>query len=265
MAPGHPADAIVPTYEVFALRHSVRSQDLTPDERARAKSDMLKLIDQDNMVVFYERVCSEFDWSVDTNLVSKMKAENTKNLKELQDAITEAEKQYGDVEIKDGKLAIAHHYCRIGDWQTAQERYEDLLDAKALDSTSKVNIYLTLMRIALFEKDVTKCQEWLDKAEKQFEVAGDWETRNRVRVYEAMHLAQNLRKFEKAAELLISSLATFTASELLSFEHFVTLTVLLSAASLERPILKQNVQRSPEVLQVLAGKSRLATFFNSLM
>ena len=49
---------------------------------------------------------------------------------------------------------------------------------------------------------------------KLVEEGGDWERRNRLKVYEAVHLLSN-REFKKAAELLLESLATFTCVSIL--------------------------------------------------
>lgn len=81
---------------------------------------------------------------------------------------------------------------------------------------------------------------------------GDWDRRNRLKVYEGV-LALGGRDFKRAAELLLDSVSTFTASELLSYEHFVFYAVLAGLQALERPALKKKVIDSPDVLSVLSG------------
>lgn len=57
----------------------------------------------------------------------------------------------------------------------------------------------------------------------------------------------SIREFSEAAELLIDSLSTFTATELMEYEDFVALTVLAGAVGCDRKAIKEKVSR-----QVLA-------------
>lgn len=47
---------------------------------------------------------------------------------------------------------------------------------------------------------------------------GDWDRRNRLKIYEAMYLITN-RSFKKAADLLLDCIATFTCVELTSYNQ----------------------------------------------
>lgn len=69
---------------------------------------------------------------------------------------------------------------------------------------------------------------------------GDWDRRNRLKVYKALHLL-SIRDFKQAAELLIDSLSTYTATELMEYEEFVALTVLAAAVGCDRKTLKSKV------------------------
>lgn len=53
------------------------------------------------------------------------------------------------------------------------------------------------------------------------EEAGDWDRRNRVKVYEAIHLVQS-REFAKAAPLFLDSVPTFTSTELITYGTLVS-------------------------------------------
>lgn len=72
------------------------------------------------------------------------------------------------------------------------------------------------------------------------EEGGDWERRNRLKVYEGYHLL-SIRNFKAGGELLLDALSTFTATELISYNEFVTLTVLSNTLSLPRTELKKKV------------------------
>jgi 26S proteasome regulatory subunit N7 len=69
---------------------------------------------------------------------------------------------------------------------------------------------------------------------------GDWDRRNRLKVYRALHCL-SIRDFKQAADLLIDSLSTFTATELMEYEEFVGLAVLAAAVGCDRKTLKAKV------------------------
>lgn len=73
---------------------------------------MLLFID---MAPYYEEVCKEFGWPCDSGLVKKMKDSNTAELKRLDDAIEDAEKNLGESEIREFMLKKAEYLCKIGD------------------------------------------------------------------------------------------------------------------------------------------------------
>lgn len=108
---------------------------------------------------------------------------------------------------------------------------------------------------------------------------GDWDRRNRLKVYRALrHLT--IREFKEAAELLIDSLSTFTATELMEYDEFVALTILAAGVGCDRKGIKDKVSMmipdseaqltkikvlaSPEVNGALPNIPSLASLTNSL-
>jgi 26S proteasome regulatory subunit N7 len=61
--------------------------------------------------------------------------------------------------------------------------------------------------------------------------------RNRLKVYSGLHLV-SIPQFKRGGELFIDALSTFTATELISYNDFVALTVIANTPA-------------PEVIQVL--------------
>jgi 26S proteasome regulatory subunit N7 len=55
----------------------------------------------------------------------------------------------------------------------------------------------------------------------------------------------SIRKFKEAADLLIDSLSTFTAGELMEYEEFVELTVLAAGIGCDRKAIKTKVSSQP--------------------
>ena len=69
---------------------------------------------------------------------------------------------------------------------------------------------------------------------------GDWDRRNRLKVYRGLHLL-SIRQFKRGGELLLDALSTFTATELISYNNFVVLTTIAGVLTLSRVDLKKKV------------------------
>ena len=114
------------------------------------------------------------------------------------------------------------------------------------------------------------------------EKGGDWDRRNRLKVYRGLHLL-SIRQFKRGGELLLDALSTFTATELVSYNDFVALTVISNTLTLSRPDLKKKVRfplgnyayihlpllvsqliAAPEVVQVLPEIPILADLTKNL-
>lgn len=74
-----------------------------------------------------------------------------------------------------------------------------------------------------------------------FEEGGDWERKNRLKVYEGL-FCMACRKFPRAAALFLDSISTFTTYELLPYNNFIFYTVLMSVVALDRVSLKEKVR-----------------------
>lgn len=72
------------------------------------------------------------------------------------------------------------------------------------------------------------------------ELGGDWDRRNRLRIYQSLFFIRQ-RKFKEAAELLVSSISTFNYMELMDFQSFISYTIITGLLSLSRSEIKQKV------------------------
>jgi len=96
---------------------------------------------------------------------------------------------------------------------------------------------------------------WLNKpltapqATKLAQEGGDWDRRNRLKVYKALS-KMLLRDIKVAANLLIDCIATFSCNELCSYSDFVVYAILTNILHLPRPDLKEKIIDGPEILSV---------------
>lgn len=82
------------------------------------------------------------------------------------------------------------------------------------------------------------------------EEGGDWDRRNRLKVYQGLYCVA-IRDFKQAAELFLDTVSTFTSYELMDYKTFVTYTVYVSMIALDRPDLREKV-RSTVMLKYTA-------------
>jgi 26S proteasome regulatory subunit N7 len=82
-------------------------------------------------------------------------------------------------------------------------------------------------------------------------------------VYEAVYLML-IRQFKPAALNLLDTLATFTTTELFSYQTFIYYTVIMSLVSLDRATIRSKVVHAPEILSVIREMPTLRKFMESL-
>lgn len=91
------------------------------------------------------------------------------------------------------------------------------------------------MIISLISNTLTLIQLLLSSL---IEEGGDWDRRNRLKVYEGIYRL-SIRDFKTAANLFLDTLSTFMSTELMEYKEFVKYAVLAGAISLNRVDLKK--------------------------
>ncbi|KAF9643433.1 PCI-domain-containing protein [Thelephora ganbajun] len=227
-----------------------------------ARRDLLEGIKNDQMAPYYKIVTSHSALPLDQTLLDTMEQQNKDELQKIEDRLAEAEKQEGETEISDALRAKATYLTRIGDKDRAVEAQKLALE-KTPGLGARIDIVLTLVRIGFFFADHEMITSNLTKAEELIEKGGDWDRRNRLKVYRGLHLL-SIRQFKRGGELLLDALSTFTATELVSYNDFVALTVISNTLTLSRPDLKKKLIAAPEVVQVLPEIPILADLTKNL-
>ncbi|KLO09707.1 proteasome 26S subunit [Schizopora paradoxa] len=198
----------------------------------------------------------------DKGLLEKLEKRNEEELKKLDERLAEAEKTEGESEIADALKARATYLTRIGDKERAIAAQE-LAFEKTAGVGSKIDISLTLIRLGFFFGDHALITSNITRAEGLIEKGGDWDRRNRLKVYQGLH-SLSIRQFKRACDLFVDALSTFTATELLSYNDFVSLTMIAGALTLKRPDLKKKIIMAPEVISVINELPILSELVHSL-
>lgn len=173
-----------------------------------------------------------------------METANEETLEKLQKDIKEAEENAGDMEVLDGKVALAKFAAKSLTYDDAIQYYKQVLDLSKLSSGKKMDIYLELSQVCIFyNHDPQPYIAELVKME-----GADWDRRNRLRVHQSIVNLQT-RNFEAAAPVLLEGLATYNAN-VCTFQEYTVYTILTNLLFLDRPTLKKKIMDGPEILAI---------------
>jgi len=120
-----------------------------------------------------------------------------------------------------------------------------------------------MIRVGFFHGDLALTSSNIEQARILIDQGGDWDRRNRLKVYQAIYLL-HIRDFKAAAVLLLDTMPTFTAVELIPYEDFIGLCIITGVLTLPRKELKKKVIDSPEVIATLPLLKHLKEYTTAL-
>ncbi|XP_065873747.1 26S proteasome non-ATPase regulatory subunit 6 homolog [Euphorbia lathyris] len=249
---------LVLAHKRFLLTHP----DVQDIEKVRLKEEVFAFVKADDMVPLYETLVGEGLMEKDQSFLDSMRKKNEEELKKLDEKIADAEENLGESEVREAHLAKSLFYIRIADKEKALEQLK-LTESKTVAVGQKMDLVFFTLQLGFFYMDFDLISKSIDKAKNLFEEGGDWERKNRLKVYEGLY-CMSTRNFKKAADLFLDSISTFTTYELFPYDTFIFYTVLTSIISLDRVSLKQKVVDAPEILAVIGKVQYLSEFLNSL-
>eukprot|EP00731_Ephydatia_muelleri_P003686 Em0001g3686a len=170
---------------------------------------------------------------------------NESELKRLDEAIENAQKNYGESEQKDALMAKAEYLCRIGDKDSAVSAFRVAYE-KTVGLGYRLDVVFYLIRIGLL-----------------LEEGGDWDRRNRLKTYHGLY-AMSIRDFKMAATYFFETMATFTSTELMEYRAFVKYAVFCCMVAMDRSDLKEKVINGTDIREVLHSFPELKDYVESL-
>ncbi|XP_065829724.1 26S proteasome non-ATPase regulatory subunit 6-like [Oscarella lobularis] len=252
----------VPDLELARLYFQATCLAFSAEERDQARKIVMETVREKNYAPFYELICSEWKIDADETLLSAMKAENKSQLEKLDEAIRDAEENLGETEVRDALIAKAEYFCNIGAKDDAISALRVVYE-KTASVGSRLDLVFYQLRLGLFFMDDDLITRNIDKAKGLVEEGGDWDRRNRLKVYEAIH-AMSVRNFKQAASNFLDAVSTFTSYELMDYKTMILYTVLCCMISLERVELKTKVVQGSEVQEILHQLPVAKSFLSSL-
>ncbi|PSR89501.1 26S proteasome non-ATPase regulatory subunit like [Actinidia chinensis var. chinensis] len=248
---------------ILAHKRFLLTQSDVPDiEKVRLRQEVLDSVVADDMAPLYETLAASSVLDLDQSVLDSMRAKIDDQIKKLDEKIADAEENLGESEVREAHLAKSLFYIRIGDKEKALEQLK-LTESKTVAVGQKMDLVFYTLQLGFFYMDFDLISKSIEKAKNLFEEGGDWERKNRLKVYEGLYF-MSTRDFKNAADLFLDSISTFTTYELFPYDTFIFYTVLTSIISLDRVSLKQKVVDAPEILTVIGKIPHLTEFLNSL-
>lgn len=227
------------------------------------ETSILKELTGNEMTPLYLSLAQKFNWTVDESLVGTLKTKNEAELKSIDDKIEDATKNAGDTEVVDALFLKARYQAKIGDFTTAEQTYDEILSKPKTVTGRKIDANMEKARIAFFNLDNNKLKATITEAKRLNDIGGDWDRRNRLKIYEA-HYLMNIRELNTAASLLLDCVATFSCTELCSYSQFMFYTLLLNVIYLDRNTLRKKIINDPHVITVIRELPNVQSLVSSI-
>ncbi|CEF64301.1 Proteasome component (PCI) domain and Winged helix-turn-helix DNA-binding domain and 26S proteasome, regulatory subunit Rpn7 family-containing protein [Strongyloides ratti] len=228
-----------PKIEISRLKFYATHPNISQEKKNAYLKELFEFICKYDMAPFYEDLCLEYGLKKDEQVLKQMKEKNEKRLSDISKELEDAEINLGETEVRQALQKRAEYLCQIGCKEKAVEAFEATF-AKTVGIGLKIDIVFCLVRMGLFFNDSVMIEENITRAQKLIEEGGDWERKNRLRSYEAIYKLAN-RDYERAGELFVAAVPTFSAYELMSYEDLVFYTILTTMATMPRRELAEKV------------------------
>ncbi len=107
-------------------------------------------------------------------------------------------------------------------------------------ASKKMEILFECLLMAFEKEEVNKIGVDIKTCHKLVEDGADWDKKNKLKIFEGVYCMM-IRDFKKGSELFVSSIATFTATEVMEFNDFVFYAVVLAILTSDRKTIKKDV------------------------
>ena len=187
---------------------------VTPAKKAEGKATLAKLLEENSMAELYATTYAKFGWDADTELIATMRAANAAKVVEWDAKLLDAETNHGEQEVYDAVIGKADVVASFGTEAEAIAAFTVALD-KAFSTGQRIDIRMKMLHAGLFAGNFEYVDSLLRKLRPLVEKGGDWDRRNRLKVYEAT-FAMSKRRMKPAAELFLDTTKTFTSYDLMT-------------------------------------------------
>ncbi|CAL9121333.1 unnamed protein product [Musa acuminata var. zebrina] len=170
------------SHKLFLLTHP----DVDDIEKVRLRDEVLDAVKTRDMASLYDSLAVASVLEMDTAVLDRMRKRIEDELKTLDDKIADAEENLGESEVREAHLAKSLFFIRIGDKEKALEQLKTT-EEKTVAAGQKMDLVFYTLQLGFFYMDFDLISKSIDKAKNLFEGGGDWERKNRLKVYEGLY------------------------------------------------------------------------------
>jgi 26S proteasome regulatory subunit N7 len=182
-------------------------------------------------------------------------------IKQIDEKIAKAEDTVEEIDIAQFNLEKAKLYKEYKKKDEAIEEFKTVI-AKTQSFNNKMDSVFEILHIAILYKDIPLLKEHIDLCRKFLKDAGDWEKRNKLKVYDGLYNVLT-KDFKVAGKLFLEALMTFTNTELFDYKDFVFYTAITNIITVDRVTLKNRVIDNSDVVSCIREIPHLQGFLDS--
>ncbi len=128
---------------------------------------------------------------------------------------------------------------RTGDKEESLKQFAEVRK-KSLSTIQKIELLMDEARLGMFTNDMVLMQSKIKDAKTMVEDGGDWDKRNRIKVYDGI-LALRLRDFKTASSLFLDVCPTFASTECCTYTELIFYAAITNIMIVDRPTLFKKV------------------------
>lgn len=183
-------------------------------------------------------------------------------LKKFDKKIEEQKEQAGDIEVRDAildKALFLKNEAR--DYPEAEKVFREAY-SKSGGASKKMEILFEIMLMNIEKFDIDALKKDVNQCKTLVEEGADWDKKNKLKIFEGVY-CMLIRDLSKAATLFLTSIATFTCVELMSYRDFVFYAVVTAMVTQDRKTIRKEVVHSPDILAVIRDIPFLRQYLDS--
>ena len=147
------------------------------------------------------------------------------------------------------------------DYPAAEKIYREAYD-KTGGASRKMEILFEILLMNIEKFDIDEIKKDVNQCKVLVEEGADWDKKNKLKIFEGVYCMMT-RDLKRAAELFLSSVATFTCAELMDYKTFVFYAVITAMVTQDRKVIRKDVIHSPDILAVIRDIPHLKLFLES--
>lgn len=183
-------------------------------------------------------------------------------LQKFDKKIEEAREREGDIEVRDAILEKAEFLKNEAqDYPEAEKFFREAYDLSGGPSR-KMEILFDVLLMNIEKEDIDAIKKDVHTCKQLVEQGADWDKKNKLKIFEGVYCLL-VRDFNKAAELFLGSIATFTCAEMMEYRTCIFYAVTMGLVTQDRKTIKKEIVNSPDVLSVIRDLPFLKQFAES--